>query len=250
MAHVDALTLAECLGRFYCEARPKSQNDQQLYHKNSLINIRSAINRHLANLKRQIDIVHDKEFKTANGILDGLFKERTWLGFSKPTKHKEIIEFEDLQKIYTYLKGAKTPAVILRQAVWYFIAVHYVSRGMEFHHQLQVNSFEFHEDDTGKYVTLQHETLPKNGQGGLAYLTSDDDHNTDMRMYATGDPDCCPMELLRLLINRTDATATSLFNQYYRDASMDADKWFSPKPLAKRTFAYFLKEICTAAGVT
>lgn len=30
---------------------------------------------------------------------------------------------------------------------------------------------------------------------------------------------------------------------------MDADKWFSAKPLAKRTFANFLKEICIAAGV-
>jgi hypothetical protein len=153
--------------------------------------------------------------KTANGILDGLFKERTRLGLSKPTKHKQIIEDEDLQKIYTYLEGAKTSAVILRQAVLYVIAVHYVSRGMEFHHQLQVNSFEFHEDDTGKYVTL-HETLQKNRHGGLS---SDDGHNTDKRMYATDDPDCCPVELLRLLINKTDATATSLFNQYYRDAS-------------------------------
>lgn len=117
---------------------------------------------------------------------------------------------------------------------------------MEFHHQLQINSFKFHHDDTGKYVTLEHETLQKNRQGGIS---SNDGNNTDKRMYATGDKNCCPVELLQLLINKTDENATSLFNQYYRDVLMDADKWFSAKPLAKRTFANFLKEICITAGV-
>lgn len=254
LASVDPLTLANSLGRFYCEARPQpkkskeneSQNEEPLYHKNSLINIRAAINRHLADLKREIDIVHDKEFKTPNGILDGLFKERTRLGLSKPTQHKAIIDETDLLKIYTYLQGAKSSSTILRHAVWYFLAIHFVSRGMEFHHQLQVNSFKFHHDDTGKYVTLEHETLQKNRQGGIS---SNDGNNTDIRMYATGDKNCCPVELLQLLINKTDKNATSLFNQYFRDVLMDADKWFSAKPLAKRTFANFLKEICIAAGV-
>lgn len=30
---------------------------------------------------------------------------------------------------------------------------------------------------------------------------------------------------------------------------MDADKWFSAKPIAKHTFVNFLKQICIAAGV-
>lgn len=63
----------------------ESQNEKPLYHKNSLINIRAAINRHLADLKRKVDIVHDLEFKTPNGILVGLFKERTRQGLLKAT---------------------------------------------------------------------------------------------------------------------------------------------------------------------
>jgi hypothetical protein len=175
MELVEPLTLAKALSRFYCEAKPQAEksaaaNAEQeplLYHKNSLINIRAAINRNLADLKRDIDIVHDKEFKTANGILDGLFKERTRQGLSKPTKHKAIIDESDLDKIYTYLQGAKTSPVILRHAVWYFVAIHFVSRGVEFHHQLQINSFDFHEDESSSYVTLKHETVQKNRQGGL-----------------------------------------------------------------------------------
>ena len=79
MATVEPLVLANSLGRFNCEARPQPKKSQwpecteepHLYHKNSLINIKAAINPHLADLRRDIDIVHDKEFKTSNGILDG-----------------------------------------------------------------------------------------------------------------------------------------------------------------------------------
>ena len=48
---------------------------------------------------------------------------------------------------------------------------------------------------------------------------------------------------------KPDKNASFLFNQYFRDSSIDADKWFAAKPLSNRTFASFLGEICTAARV-
>jgi hypothetical protein len=193
--------------------------------------------------------VHGSEFKEANGILDGLIKLRSRLGLESPTKHKAVIEMEDLEKIYVYLKGAKKSQIILRHAVWYFLTIHFVSRGMEFHYQLEINSFKFHEDESGKYVTLEHDTLQKNHQG---QIIRNDGCNLEKRMYATYDPHCCPVELLRLMINKTESTASHLFNHYYRDAILDSNtfKWFSSKRLSKRSFARFLKEICIAAGVT
>ena len=67
METVSASVLADTMSRFYCEARPKNsemkENVQEtVYHKNNLINIRPAINRHLADLKRGIDICRDKEW--------------------------------------------------------------------------------------------------------------------------------------------------------------------------------------------
>jgi hypothetical protein len=79
---------------------------------------------------------------------------------------------------------------------------------------------------------LKHETVQKNRQGGLI---SSDGHNTDKRMYATHDPKCCPVEILRLLIEKTDSNASHLFNHYYKDRNINADKWFTAKPLSKRT---------------
>ena len=48
------------------------------------------------------------------------------------------------------------------------LAIHFVSRGLEFYHQLKINSFDFQFDEFGKeYATINHETQQKNFQGGL-----------------------------------------------------------------------------------
>ena len=106
-ASISAAELAEKLARFYCEAKPKdtdkrkekmATNHAEEYHKNTLRNIRGAINRHLQDIGREMDIVRDKEFKHSNSILNGFLKERMRSGSSKPTAHKEIIDNEDLKR--------------------------------------------------------------------------------------------------------------------------------------------------------
>ena len=57
---------------FYAEVQPKEkENKNQEYHKNTITGIRSALHRHLSDISRNVDIVHDKTFKQANGILQG-----------------------------------------------------------------------------------------------------------------------------------------------------------------------------------
>ncbi|XP_062585459.1 uncharacterized protein LOC134247142 [Saccostrea cucullata] len=187
--------LNSLLEKFYCEARPLK--DGELYHKNTLKNLRGAINRKLADLKRNIDIVKDKDFKTSNGVLHGLLKERVREGTSKSTQHKDLIEKCDMEKNSTYFKDAQLNPIILRQCVYFNIAIHFISRGQEFHHQLKLDSFSFQSDDTGAYVTLSHEIQQKNHQGGLGNV----EMNTDKRMYAT-DTESCPVGMLQLLIEK------------------------------------------------
>lgn len=93
MEKVAPEELALSLDKFYVEVRPKPSNtaDQDLYHRNSFLSIRAGINRFLSDIHRNIDIARDKEFKTANGVIDGMLKERTKTGLSKTTKHKEVI---------------------------------------------------------------------------------------------------------------------------------------------------------------
>ena len=146
LTSITSEDLASKFWKCYAEIRPKPKDnsadpDNREYHRNSLINIRSAINRYLADNKRHIDVTKDKEFKTANGVLDGMLKVRARQGKAKPTKHHEVMEVHDLTKISDYLKQAPQCPIILRQNVWYNLVIHYVMRGMEFHHKLRFAFF-------------------------------------------------------------------------------------------------------------
>jgi hypothetical protein len=90
-----------------------------------------------------------------------------------------------VRKINEYL--SKDNAVALRLHVWYALAIHCVSRGCEFHHQLTMRSLKFEWDENDiEYVTIGHETQQKHYQGGL-----DDriEQASDKRLYATGGMD-------------------------------------------------------------
>jgi hypothetical protein len=164
--------LVDLLETFYSVVVPKfvakstkrtpARPSEPLYHKNTLVNIRAAINRKLADLNRtDINIVGDKAFKHANGVLNCLLKKRMRTDMSKATQHKPIIEIEDLKQIATYLTQARFSPITLRQAVWYYISVHFVTRGLEVHHQLRLDAFEFNIDESGEYVTLNCEIQQK-----------------------------------------------------------------------------------------
>ncbi|CAC5370791.1 unnamed protein product [Mytilus coruscus] len=119
----------------------------------------------------------------------------------------------DLEKINSYLYSSDDP-IILRFRVWYNIAMHFVTRGIEFHQQPQINSFEFHFDENNReYACLSHEMKQKNWQGGL----DSGETINDKRMYSC-EGDRCPVASLKLLILKTDPDATSLFNHINKDA--------------------------------
>ena len=66
--------------------------------------------------------------------------------------------------------------------MWYCLAVHFVSRELEFHHQLNLNRFDFKVDSDGdEYVLIKHETQQKNIQGGI---TSEEAPNDKFCMLA------------------------------------------------------------------
>lgn len=140
-----------------------------------------------------------------------MLKKMTQIGASRPTKHKEVINPEDLSKIASYLRAAKFSPLVLRQCVWYHLSIHFISRGLEFHHQLRRDSFNFHTDENGlEYVTLRHETQQKNFQGGMESKEAP----SDKRMYSS---------------------------------PSDMDLWFTSKPLSKRTFSGFMADISKSA---
>ncbi|XP_061191035.1 uncharacterized protein LOC133199206 [Saccostrea echinata] len=237
---VSPTQLNKLLEKFYCEARP--EKDGQVYHKNTLKNLRAAINRRLGDLKRSVDIVKDKEFRSSNGVLAGLLKERAREGIGVSTQHKEIIEKSDLEKISAYFKHALLNPIILRQCVYFHLTVHFICRAHEFRKDLKIDSFTFHIDDNGEYVN--HEIRLKGVRN--AEITM------DKRMYATHE-DTCPVKMLKLLIDKTDDCASALFNNYRKDAMFlprSTSKWYKDAPLTQRTITDFMKDISKAADLS
>ena len=120
----------------------------QEYHKNTLKSVRAAINRHLKDIGRTVGIVRDTEFKSANAMLSAKLKFNLRNALSRPTQYRPVISNQELMQINTYL-SKKKDIVALRFRVWYLLAVHFVSRGIEFHHQLSMNSSKFQHDEEG-----------------------------------------------------------------------------------------------------
>lgn len=137
MATISKDDLLRKLGQFSCEVKPqpqetdgqKAETKDQEYHKNTLKNIRGAVNRYLSDINRDIDIVNDREFKEPNKIFNGLLKERMTSGLSRPTKHKDVISEVDLKKIGTYLESADINPIKLRLCMWYIISIHLYQGG-------------------------------------------------------------------------------------------------------------------------
>ncbi|KAH3795440.1 hypothetical protein DPMN_148990 [Dreissena polymorpha] len=71
---------------------------------------------------------------------------------------KKNLTKEDLEKTATYLQKYENSPVILREAVWYVIAVHFVIRG--------IKSLDFKGDSDSQYIVLNQEIKQKNHQGG------------------------------------------------------------------------------------
>ena len=170
LAKIEPQELADKLSIFYAEVAPKptkSRNKLPIaqvnkYHKNSLKNIRAALNRYLqVELGRSFNIVTGIEFKKANDMLSGKLKMNVKQGLSRPTQHKNVISSNDMSAIYRYLM--KDNPITLRYRVWVDLSVHFVTRGQEFHSQLTPKSLTFEKDETSaEYVSLTHETTQKN----------------------------------------------------------------------------------------
>ncbi|KAK3083534.1 hypothetical protein FSP39_024893, partial [Pinctada imbricata] len=155
MTTITPTELATILTRFYCEVRPvQSENrlgsmpqvQAEEYHKSSMKALRNAINRYIQDIGRNVDIVRDSDFKVANRVFNGMLKDRMKTGASRPVSHKSIISDDDLHLINGYFQNAADAPIILRQYIWYAISIHFVTRGMEMHHQLRTDSFSFQKD--------------------------------------------------------------------------------------------------------
>ena len=220
------------------------------YTNNSFKSIRSAINRHFQDLGRDIDIDRGKEFRVSNNILDGKLRKKLQEDLARPTKHKEVITNNEMENNSTYLYGEVNP-VVLRFRVWFVLAIQFVSRSLEFHQQLKMDSFVTKTDENGdEYVKLLHDTKQTNWQGGIDAF----ENPKEKRMYAVPSArDKCPVQSLLLFLSKTDRNATSLFNTCSKKALGNPENesvWYNAVPIKQYQFTRFMADISKNAKCT
>ena len=134
---LDEPELAQMLRQFYAEVRTKSGNP---YSTSGMRNIRASIQRHLTSppYNRAINIVTDWNFQVSNTIFKAQLRS-LWVEGNDITKHKPVIEKEDMTKITSNLKTDNP--VGLQQRVFIDLMLHFGRRGREGLRELKRESF-------------------------------------------------------------------------------------------------------------
>ena len=157
--------LSLILSQTYPELR---QKNGEPYSKSSLLGFRAAIQRHLRQLHWDINIFDDREFTTANEILDAQLKKQKREGDLKPVKHKEPLTDSDFSKLMQYFRTHEDP-VSLTEKVWFYITYHFCLRACESQAMLRVEDFEEkHDEQEQPYFVLSTSFTSKNHQGGMS----------------------------------------------------------------------------------
>ena len=135
--------------------------------KASLLGCRAALQRHLAEIRSDINIFNDPAFRSANNALDGHLKKLAREGSLKPVVHKETINANDLELLTAYFKTHNNP-VTLTEEVWFYITYHFCLRSAEMQAMLRVDDLLEKEEENGQsYFVLSTAYSSKNHQGGL-----------------------------------------------------------------------------------
>ena len=95
-------------------------------------NFRSALQRHLTDLKRPFDS-RATTFKRSNGVLDAVLKRNKASGYCKPVKHKDVLTAANKDRLTNYFADVleTQDTYKVQSFVWYNIAKHFGSRGAE-----------------------------------------------------------------------------------------------------------------------
>ena len=235
--------LCNTLRRFYGSVR---KADGTTYSKSSINNIRAAIQRHLQSppFSRQLNILQDKEFVSANNVFVGNLKRNKRQGCDT-TKEYPVISEGDLDQLYSSgVFNTENPDG-LQKLVWFSIQFKFCRRGREGQRSLKKEDFVFKVDDVGReYAELKYNDAQKNHQGDSRK------NQQSPRMYGTED-EGCPLEALKLYINKLNPKCSAFYQQPRKQKWTVADSvWFNNIPLGINTLGQMMRRISESAGLS
>ena len=236
LAKCTASELNDVLKFFYVEVR---NAEGKTYQRSSLCSLRAAIQRHLKDLKRPINIFNDKEFDFSNAIFNSNIKHLHQRGQLLATQHKPALGEEDLAKALRYFYDHSNDPVNLLYATWFFITLHLGLRGKEVQGRLQRSDFDFITDATGvSCLKLSTAFSTKNHQATSAEVSTG--RITHPQQLA----------IVKKLFDKMNPNNDYIFQRARDNFKIDDKTWYVNSPLGHNTLANMMRRISKAAGLS
>jgi hypothetical protein len=237
-------TLNTLLRQFYAEVQTK---DGKKYSRSAYVNIRNGINRHLNSppFLRKINIIQDRDYAPANQVFTAVLKELRRQGLDT-TKHKAVIEHNDIEKMYKSGTLSNTNPRALQRKVFFELSLHFARRGREGLRSLTKDTFVIKVDATGnKYITQSYNEKEKNHQG-----ISNRETEKNASMYAQPkDPERCPVKSYELYLSKLNPKCEALFQKPKKNFKL-SHIWYDNVPLGHNTLGDMMKCISIDAQLS
>lgn len=166
---MDDQILDEALSYFVAEVRNKAGGD---YKPNTLYEIVVAIQYHLRQSGRTINMLEDKSFDGMRRVLDAKMKELSSRGMGIERKKAEVISEEQEEELWKKnILGTDTPQKLLDSMV-YQLGLNFALRAGQEHRNLRVGNLgqiTIHTDNEGNKYLQYHEDVSKTNAGGLQH---------------------------------------------------------------------------------
>ena len=247
----DPCVVAQYLRKFYYDLEKSS--DGKLYPANSLRCMRAAISRYLRNPphpRNDINILSDKEFISANQMLQTKSKNYARKDYAKRPEKKHAISETDIQKIGRFLKeNAYENPHNLQLATWFLLCHFFAKRGRQNWIDYTLLDLQFGVDETGeRYVTLDESRLrqSKTYQGSLR--AGDIDLGNSVRLFDRPEKNLNPYRIIKTYAEKLSINATPdtrLFVYCNKNYEKGVNWYYPNKPIGKNAIANFMKKMNT-----
>uniref|UniRef100_A0A4W3GCH0 ZMYM2-like/QRICH1 C-terminal domain-containing protein n=1 Tax=Callorhinchus milii TaxID=7868 RepID=A0A4W3GCH0_CALMI len=243
--HFEVMSVEELNGvlrEFYGTVR---NHDGNTYSISSYKSIRAGLNRHLKMPPhlRQICLMQDKEFTSANNVFLGVLKILRKQGKDE-TNHHPPINAADLRKIRTSgVLGLHTPLALVNK-VWFDLQLHFAKRGREILRDLPPDAFVIKRDPNGRrYAMLKYTGKGRNREDPLKLG----------RMYDMPGDINCPVTSLDVYLSKLPPDPPAFYLHPLKltpEQIQEQSVWYKREPMGVNYLGSMMPRISIAARLS
>ncbi len=225
----------------------------KVYSKSGYINIRSGLNRYLSSPphNRELNIMQDKPFVTANKVLKGQLRKNKQDGLVK-THRRSAISKSDLEILgtkYFVLSKVESDPTVLQHKVFYDLVYYMGRRGREGLYELKKDSFDITVESGCIVIRMAYTEATKRGQGDETGQNADDPDDENGIFEQKGDP-LCPVRSFKLYLSKLNPANDKFFQRPRAKVSENDDCWYTKQVVGRNSIGEFMKVISKEAGLS